>query len=234
VVVGDEYENATPVFADSMTFVVFRPYWYVPQRILVEEMLPSIRKKRSYLARHNLEVVDARRNSVVLNPRSINWSRVDIKHIRVRQKPGDTNHLGLVKFMFPPSQFAIYLHDTPTPKLFQRGKRTLSHGCVWVEKPVELADYVFAGQDEWNEKEIREAMETPASAGDEGSPDGHTVTLARPVPVYIVYLTAFVRDGILNFRADPYGKDREAIASLGEPSPSDPRLCEELQKLVGG
>jgi murein L,D-transpeptidase YcbB/YkuD len=233
VVVGDEYENATPVFADSMTFVVFRPYWYVPQRILVEEMLPMIRKKRSYLTRHNLEVVDARRDSLVLNPHRINWSRVDINHIRVQQKPGNTNHLGLVKFMFP-NQFAIYLHDTPTPKLFKRGKRTLSHGCVWVEKPVELADYVFAGQDEWNEKEIREAMETPHSAGEKGSLDGHTVTLARPVPVYIVYLTAFVRDGILNFRRDPYGKDRGAIARLGKPSPSDPRLCEELRKLVGG
>jgi murein L,D-transpeptidase YcbB/YkuD len=233
VVVGDEYENATPVFADSMTFVVFRPYWYVPQRILVEEMLPRIRKKRSYLTRHNLELVDARGDSLVLNPRRINWSRVDITRIRVRQKPGNTNHLGLVKFMFP-NQFAIYLHDTPTPKLFKRGKRTLSHGCVWVEKPVELADYVFAGQDEWNEKEIREAMETPHSAGEEGKLDGHTVTLARPVPVYIVYLTAFVRDGILNFRRDPYGKDREAIARLGKLSPSDPRLCEELQKLVGG
>jgi murein L,D-transpeptidase YcbB/YkuD len=233
VVVGDEYENATPVFADSMTFVVFRPYWYVPQRILVEEMLPMIRKKRSYLTRHNLEVVDARRDSLVLNPHRINWSRVDINHIRVQQKPGNTNHLGLVKFMFP-NQFAIYLHDTPTPKLFKRGKRTLSHGCVWVEKPVELADYVFAGQDEWNEKEIREAMETPHSAGEKGSLDGHTVTLARPVPVYIVYLTAFVRDGILNFRRDPYGKDRGAIARLGMPSQSDPRLCEELRKLVGG
>jgi murein L,D-transpeptidase YcbB/YkuD len=233
VVVGDQYENATPVFADSMTFVVFRPYWYVPQRILVEEMLPMIRKKRSYLTRHNLEVVDARRDSLVLNPRKINWSRVNISHIRVRQKPGDTNHLGLVKFMFP-NQFAIYLHDTPTPKLFKRGKRTLSHGCVWVEKPVELADYVFAGQDEWNEKQIREAMETPPTAGDGESLDGHSVTLARPVPVYLVYLTAFVRDGSLNFRRDPYGKDREAMARLGKPSPSDPRLCEELQKLVGG
>jgi murein L,D-transpeptidase YcbB/YkuD len=98
---------------------------------------------------------------------------------------------------------------------------------------VELADYVFAGQDEWNEKEIRKAMETPHSAGEEGSLDGHTVTLARPVPVYLVYLTAFVRNGVLNFRGDPYGKDREAIARLGKPMPSL-RLCEELQKLVGG
>jgi murein L,D-transpeptidase YcbB/YkuD len=72
------------------------------------------------------------------------------------------------------------------------------------------------------------------SAGEDGGADRHTVTLERPLPVYIVYFTAFVRDGILNFRRDPYGKDREAIARLGKLSPSDPRLCEELQKLVGG
>jgi murein L,D-transpeptidase YcbB/YkuD len=234
VVVGDEYENATPVFADSMTFVVFRPYWYVPQRILVREILPRIRKKRSYLVGHHFEVVDAKRESLVLNPRRINWSRVDTTKVRVRQRGGSpTNPLGLVKFMFP-NQFAVYLHDTPTRKLFNRPKRTLSHGCVWVEKPVELADYVLAGQDDWDEKKIREAMETEHSAGEDGGADRHTVTLERPVPVYIVYFTAFVRDGILNFRRDPYGKDREAIARLGKLSPSDPRVCEELQKLVGG
>jgi len=234
VVVGDEYGKATPVFADSMTFVVFRPYWYVPQRILVREILPRIRKKRSYLVRHQFEVVDAKRESLVLNPRSINWSRVDPTKVRVRQRGGSpTNPLGLVKFMFP-NQFAVYLHDTPTRKLFNRPKRTLSHGCVWVEKPVELADYVLAGQDDWNEKKIREAMETEHSAGEGGSADGPTVTLEQPLPVYIVYLTAFVQDGSLNFRRDPYGRDREVIARLGKLSPSDPRLCEELQKLVGG
>jgi murein L,D-transpeptidase YcbB/YkuD len=231
VVVGDEYENATPVFADSMTFVVFRPYWYVPQRILVEELIPRIRKKRSYLVRHKFEVVDAKRGSLVLNSRKINWSRVDPAKIRMRQKPGSTNHLGLVKFMFP-NQFAVYLHDTPARKLFTRPKRTFSHGCVWVEKPVELAEYVLAGQDDWNEKTIRDAMETAHSAGDGGSAEGPTVTLVRPVPVYIVYLTALVRDGVLNFRRDPYGKDREAIARLGKLLPADPRLCEELQKLL--
>jgi murein L,D-transpeptidase YcbB/YkuD len=231
VMVGDQYQDATPVFADTMTFVVFRPEWYVPQRILVEEMIPEIRKKRSYLVRHHLEVVDANRESLVLNPRRVNWSRVDTTQIRMRQKAGSTNQLGLVKFMFP-NQFAVYLHDTPDRDLFTRPRRTLSHGCVLVENPVELADYALAGQDEWNEEKIREAMETPHSADEGGVLDSNTVTLARPVPVYIVYLTAFVRDGVLNFRRDVYGKDREAIARLGKPSPGDPGLCEELKKLV--
>ncbi len=233
VVVGDEYENATPVFADSMTSVVFRPYWYVPQRILVEEVIPRVRKKRSYLAQHRYEVVDAKQESLVLNPRRIKWSRVDPTKIRVRQKPGSTNHLGLVKFMFP-NQFAVYLHDTPTRQLFARLKRTSSHGCVWVEKPVELAEYVLAGQDDWNQQKIRTAMATARSADSDGGTDGTTVTLEQPVPVFIVYLTALVRDGILNFRDDPYGKDREAMVRLGKVVPTDPRLCEELQKLLKG
>jgi murein L,D-transpeptidase YcbB/YkuD len=133
--------------------------------------------------------------------------------------------------MFP-NQYAVYLHDTPTPEAFDRPKRTLSHGCVWVEKPVELADYVFAGQDDWDEKKIREAMET-VPADEEERVEGHKVTLKRPVPVYIVYLTAFVREGVLNFRRDPYGKAREALARLGELRPTDPRPCEELLRLLG-
>jgi L,D-transpeptidase YcbB len=234
VVVGGEYKNATPVFADSMTFVVFRPYWYVPQRILAREILPRIRKKRSYLARNHFEVIDAKYESRVLNPRRINWSRVDLTKVRLRQRGGSpTNPLGLVKFMFP-NQLAIYLHDTPTRRSFSRSQRTMSHGCVWVERPVQLAHYVLAGQGDWNEKKIRQAMLTAHSASAGGRVDGHSVTLEQPLPVYIVYFTAFARDGIINFRSDPYGKDREAIARLGKLRPTDPRLCEELQKLVRG
>jgi murein L,D-transpeptidase YcbB/YkuD len=116
--------------------------------------------------------------------------------------------------------------------MFDRPRRTLSHGCVWVEKPVELAAYVLAGQGDWDEKKIREAMQTADSAGGTDSMEGQKVAVERPVPVYIVYLTAFIRDGDLNFRRDPYGKAREALARLGEPRPSDPQLCEELQKLL--
>jgi L,D-transpeptidase YcbB len=233
VVVGEEYENATPVFADSMTSVVFRPDWYVPQRILVHELAPRIKKARKYLVRHQLEVLDAKAHVPVRAPRKINWSRVDTTKIRVRQKPGKTNPLGLVKFMFP-NQFSVFLHDTPARSVFNRRKRTLSHGCVLVEKPVALAEYVLHGQDDWDEKKVREAMRTVYPADQEEGEDGRTVSLERPVPVYIVYLTAFVRDGVLHFRGDPYRKDREPIAKLGNPRPGDPRVCEELQKLIGG
>ena len=226
VVVGEEYGNATPVFADSMTLVVFRPDWYVPQRILLNEVVPRIRKHRSYLARHQLEVLNAKDHLPVREPRRIDWSHLDTTRILVRQKPGGTNPLGLVKFMFP-NQFAVYLHDTPARMAFNRRKRTMSHGCVEVAKPVELAEYVLEQQDGWDEQKVRGAM-MMADSGD------RQVPLERPVPVYIVYLTAFMRGGVLNFREDPYKKDREIIAKLGKPRPSDPRVCEELLKLVGG
>ena len=234
VVVGDEYRSATPVFADSMTSVVFRPYWYVPHRILVREIVPRVRRKRSYLVRNHFEVVDAKQESRVLNPRRINWSRVDFRKVRVRQRGGSpTNPLGLVKFMFP-NQFAVYLHDTPSRKSFGSPQRAESHGCVWVEKPVELADYVLARQGAWNPTTIRQAMLKAQPASQAGRVDGRSVTLDQPLPVYIVYFTAFVRDGILNFRPDPYDRDREAIARLGKLSSSNHRLCEELLKLIGG
>jgi murein L,D-transpeptidase YcbB/YkuD len=240
VIVGDEYGNATPVFADSMTYLVFRPHWYVPEQILVNEVIPRARENIYYLAQHRFEVVDARRQSVVLDPKSIDWSGVDTADLkfRVRQKSGDDNSLGLVKFMFP-NQFSIYIHDTPADALFERSKRTMSHGCVRVEKPVELAGYALDGQSGWNENKIREAMKTtdtaggvPEDAGGPGSAEGSTVRLERPVPVYLVYLTAFTRDGVLNFRDDPYGKDRQALARLGKPRPRDRATCEALAKLL--
>jgi murein L,D-transpeptidase YcbB/YkuD len=233
VIVGEQYQHATPVFADSMTYLVFRPSWNVPSRILVDEMIPRIRDDVYYLARNNLELVDTERQPRVLDPSAIDWSDVDTADLRfrVRQKSGSDNALGMVKFMFP-NQFNIYLHDTPADELFDRTRRTLSHGCVRVEDPVKLAGYVLAGQEGWDEGDIREAMD-PAATDSTGVGEGRTVRLEHPVPVYLVYLTAFVRDGALNFRDDPYGKDRQAMARLGTPELRDRSVCEELERLAG-
>jgi murein L,D-transpeptidase YcbB/YkuD len=231
VIVGDEYGHATPVFADSMTYVVFRPQWDMPRRILVDEVIPKVRENVYYLAEHGYEVVDTARNEVVTDPKAIDWSDLDSSNIpfRVRQKAGTGNALGNVKFMFP-NQFSIYLHDTPADRLFDRQERTLSHGCVRVEDPVKLAGYVLRGQKDWDEEKIHEAMQ-PA---DSGEVEPIPVDLEKPVPVYLVYLTAFMRDGELNFRDDPYKKDARAMGPMGKPAPIDRSECKELEQLVGG
>jgi murein L,D-transpeptidase YcbB/YkuD len=216
-----------------MTFVVFRPQWDVPRRILVDEVIPKVREDVYYLAKHSYEVVDTVRNEVIADPASIDWQDLDTAQIffRVRQKAGAGNALGNVKFMFP-NQFSIYLHDTPADRLFEKSRRTLSHGCVRVEDPVKLADYVLDGQKDWDEEKIRQAI---APTPEEQNVMPTTVDLERPVPVYLVYLTAFMRDGVLQFRDDPYGKDRQAMASMDRSATRSVERseCERLKELVG-
>ena len=228
VIVGDQYQNATPVFADSMTYLVFRPEWNVPPGILSREILPALQDDDDYdLAARGLEVLDST-GKVVKDPSEIDWDDVDTADMpyRIRQKPGPTNALGRVKFMFP-NRFNIYLHDTPSRKLFDRERRTLSHGCVRVEDPLQLAAFVLDGQDGWDESKIEAAMDRSAKGN-------RMVSLEEPLPVYLLYLTAFVRDGQVHFRNDPYGKDRRAMGRVGAPALEPPTVCEEIERLLGG
>jgi murein L,D-transpeptidase YcbB/YkuD len=130
----------------------------------------------------------------------VDWSDPEVtKTVRFRQRPGPDNALGLVKFIFP-NNFSIYLHDTPTDRLFFREKRTFSHGCVRIENPVGMAEYVLGDQPEWTTARIQDAMH----AGEE-----RTVKLKEPLPVHIGYWTAWVEpDGSVKFLDDPYGIDR--------------------------
>jgi murein L,D-transpeptidase YcbB/YkuD len=233
VIVGDEYGSATPVFADSMSYLVFHPQWYLPRRIVIDEVIPQVEENDSYLADHDFEVVSAKGPPKVLDPESIDWKKVDTTRLgfRVRQKSGTENPLGRVKFMFP-NQYSVYLHDTPSGWLFNQARRTLSHGCVRVEHPAELADFVLDGQDDWTDSKVRAAM-TPADTlppvkGDSAPDQELTVQLEKKIPVYILYLTAYVQRGVLNFRGDPYQKDAQALARLAPPRPDDDQLCGEI------
>ncbi len=202
VIVGKP-DTPTPIFNDTMTHVVFSPYWNVPPNIAREETLPSILGDPDFLARNNMEVVDA--SGRAIDPSSIDW--MDPTSFRFRQRPGSENALGLVKFMFP-NKFDVYLHDTPTDSLFGRGARLFSHGCIRVEKPEELASYVLRDQTEWTAERIREAMH----AGQE-----RTVKLREPLPVFIGYWTARVTpDGIVQFRKDAYGIDARQTAMVAD------------------
>lgn len=201
-IVGKQ-DTPTPIFNDVMTHVVFSPYWNVPPNIADGETLPAILKDPEFLNRQNMEILDASGKPV--DPSSVDLS--DPKNYRFRQRPGVENSLGLVKFMFP-NQFDVYLHDTPTDSLFARAGRSFSHGCVRLEQPVVLAQYVLRDHPEWTDERIDAAMH----AGEEKH-----VKLKSPIPVYLGYWTARVSaDGIVQFRKDIYGIDERQIALLND------------------
>jgi murein L,D-transpeptidase YcbB/YkuD len=200
VVVGKK-DTPTPIFADDMTHVVFSPYWNVPETIVKNETVPAALRDPAFLQRTNMEVLD--KSGKVVDPSSVDLQSVS--EYRFRQRPGSSNSLGLVKFMFP-NQYNVYLHDTPADSLFARATRSFSHGCVRVEQPEKLAQYVLGDKPEWTPERISEAMH----AGTE-----RTVKLARPIPVYLGYWTARVSaDGILQFRDDLYGIDARQTTLL--------------------
>lgn len=202
VVVGKP-DTQTPIFNDEMTYIVFAPFWNVPTDIATKETLPSVIKDPGFLDRMNMEVVDAAGNQVSAD--SIDSE--SLGKYRFRQRPGTSNALGLVKFMFP-NQFNVYLHDTPADSLFARASRSLSHGCVRLEQPEKLAAYVLRDQPEWTPERITEAMH----GGEE-----RTVKLKQPLPVYLGYWTASVTsDRLVQFRKDVYGIDSRLTTKLAE------------------
>ena len=202
VVVGKK-ETPTPIFIDTLTHVVFSPYWNVPSTIAKDETLPSALRDPSFLRRTNMEVLDDK--GAVVDAGSIDLDRAG--DYRFRQRPGKGNALGLVKFMFP-NEFNVYLHDTPADSLFARATRSFSHGCVRVEQPQALAEYLLKDRPEWTGEKIVEAMH----AGEE-----RTVKLREPVPVYIGYWTVDISpDGKAAFLPDVYGLDARQAAALNE------------------
>ena len=205
VIVGAEYDGrSTPVFSDSLQSVVFRPYWNVTDNIAENEIWPKAEADPSYMARNNYEVVRGEEGP------------------RVRQKPGPQNALGLVKFMFPNS-FDIYLHDTPQGELFEEDVRAFSHGCIRVEKPAELAQYVLG----WSADSVQRLME--------GEKDDRHVPVKQKIPVYIVYMTSYVRDGVLHFGNDLYSRDQalvEAVRAAALPEASVLGLIQRLDDVA--
>jgi murein L,D-transpeptidase YcbB/YkuD len=202
VVVGKP-DTQTPIFNDRMTYLVFAPFWNIPTDIAEKETLPSVLRDASFLDRMNMEVVDAAGHPV--DAGSIDLE--DPGKYRFRQRPGTSNALGLVKFMFP-NQFNVYLHDTPADSLFARASRSLSHGCVRVEQPEKLAQYALRDQPEWTPEKISEAMH---------GADERIVKLKEPIPVYFGYWTARVSpDRLVQFRKDIYSIDNRQAAKLAE------------------
>jgi murein L,D-transpeptidase YcbB/YkuD len=215
VIVGKSYRHQTPVFERDMQFVVFRPYWNVPPSIQRSEIVPAIKKDREYIARKNYEVVTTQ--GVLVTSGSINddvLQQLSAGRLSVRQKPGPSNALGLVKLMFP-NEYNVYLHSTPAQGLFSQSRRDFSHGCIRVEKAAELAAWVLRDKPAWTLDKVRTAMQ----AGN----DNQQINLSTPRPVLILYGTAVVDNlGQVHFFNDIYGHDvaLEKALARGYPYPS--------------
>lgn len=204
LVVGKPFSR-TPVFTESMSYIVFNPYWNVPTSIAVNEYLPKLKANPSALNAQGFEV---ERGGKVVSPTAVSWNSYGRGNfpVRLRQKPGDRNALGRMKFMFP-NPYNIYIHDTPGRSLFSRDNRFYSHGCLRVEFPEKLAEVILGHDDPtWNIQRIEKRLEVDHNG---------VVKLKKPVPVYVTYLTAWAnKDTAVNFRKDVYGRDAELVAAL--------------------
>lgn len=195
VVVGTAVKTETPLFIGQMRYLEFNPYWNVPRSILEKEILPKLARNPAYLAQNAMETV----------PPGASVADLKAGRARVRQRPGPKNALGAVKFALP-NPMDIYLHSTPARELFARSRRDLSHGCIRVEHPAALAQFVLGQQSRWNADTIQEALQP--------GPTRH-VDLARPVPVVMFYATASVdSNGNARFAADMYGRDAKLVQAL--------------------
>jgi len=212
VIVGKAYRHETPVFERDMKYVVFRPYWNVPISIQRSEIVPAIRKDRNYVANKNYEVITTKGSVVTSGEISDDvLEKLTTGKLMVRQKPGPSNALGLVKLMFP-NEYNVYLHSTPSPQLFSQKRRDFSHGCIRVEQPADLAAWVLRDKPDWTLESVRTAMQM-------GKDNAH-VNLAQPVPVLILYGTAVVDEqGLVHFFNDIYGHDASLAKVLAKGYP---------------
>lgn len=204
VVVG-KTKHKTPIFSDTMEFVVVNPYWNVPYSIASKELLPRIRSNPGFVKGKNYEVVSGSR---VVNPLSVNWNEGSFRRLRIRQRPGGGNALGEVKFLFPNSH-AIYFHDTPSKSLFQRVSRAFSHGCVRIYKPFEFGNVIMNEAKGWKNGRLKSMV---------GGTKERWIKLKKneQIPVHITYFTAVAdEEGSVSYKSDVYGHTTRLKRALG-------------------
>jgi len=206
--VGKDYRQ-TPVFKADLKYLVFNPTWTVPPTILEKDVLPAIQRDIGYLDKKNMKVLDG--SGKILNPASIEWSKYSGKNFPyvIRQDPGPQNALGRVKFIFPNKHF-VFLHDTPSKALFEHETRAFSSGCIRVENPFELAEELLMDSINWSTEKIQQLIQ---------SGESKTVYLKKPIPVLLLYATAFpsLEDDTIHFREDIYNRDQPILRELQEP-----------------
>ncbi len=209
VIVGDK-EHHTPIFSNKISFIVLNPYWIIPDSIVKKSMIPNILKNPNYIADSGYEVRRTyNTHTRPIKTSKINWARVlrngQTKRYKFMQPPGKRNALGKIKFKFP-NRFSVYLHDTPNKKLFKKGKRSFSHGCIRVSDPQALLA-TFAP----HERSVNYSRAKRILRGKKET----QLNLAHHVPVHIVYLTAWINsDGLLHYRNDVYNYDKKQLRSI--------------------
>jgi L,D-transpeptidase YcbB len=205
VIVG-KTDTPTPSLTSIIRSISLYPYWYVPRKIAIEELLPSIQQDTSYLRRHNFDVLD--KTGSVRNPTTLEWKRFneDYFPFTLRQREGSMNSLGIVKFVFE-NPYAVFLHDTNAKGLFQTNFRALSHGCIRMENPLALARYL-----EPEPGKIDKLVQQKKQS---------TIILRKTVPIYIRYLTCEFMDGTVKCYDDIYGLDKVMIKLLYKPDNTD-------------
>lgn len=214
VVAGKSYRK-TPVFSDKITYLVINPYWGVPDTIAKKDILPKQKKDPNFLMNQKIRVFEGwGANTREIDPSIIDWNNVTAANLtyRFKQDPGPQNALGRIKFMFP-NQFDVYLHDTPSKELFAKARRDFSSGCIRIEKPVELAEYLLRKHPDWPSEKIRSTL----SGSDFTT---QTVKLPEPVNIHILYWTVWVgKDDRIHFGPDIYDRDTALDAAMQEPPP---------------
>jgi murein L,D-transpeptidase YcbB/YkuD len=203
VIVGTAARTPTPLFIGQMRYLEFNPYWNVPRSIETREVLPKLARDPGYLAQNDMELVSTSGQVLDAGPAAIGALRAGAA--RVRQRPGPKNALGAVKFAMP-NPMNIYLHSTPAQDLFDRARRDLSHGCIRVEHPAALAQFVLAAPERWDADAVAAAMRPGRTL---------TVPLPQAVPVVLFYATALTdRQGRALFSEDIYGLDEKLLQAL--------------------
>jgi len=197
----------TPILSDRMTYLEFNPYWNIPHKIARKDILPKAISDPTYLARLGIRVFDSWDHQArELDPMSIPWESLSARDFpyRLRQDPSDVNALGRVKFMFP-NPLSVYIHDTPGKALFDQQVRSFSSGCIRVNAPLVLAQYLLSKQG-WDRARLKAAV---------AQGQRQAVVLDNPIPVHLVYFTAWVDvERRVNFREDIYGRDRRLLTAL--------------------
>lgn len=205
VIVG-AVENPTPVFNDRVEHVVFSPTWTVPVSIIKNEIIPRLKSNPDYYTEKNYVFY---KNGEKIDPANEAWGSTGPGNYRIVQQSGGDNSLGRVKFGMNNSM-RIYLHDTPSQRLFAKDYRALSHGCIRLDEPAEFAEYLLRNNSGWDTERIRKQM---------FSGNASTVILRKSYPVHVQYCTAWVDDaGRVNFREDIYGHDRMQLQEFNRPA----------------